>query len=159
MLFLCTANSARSQIAEALLARKGAGRFIVGSAGSHPGPAVNPLAVEVLAEQGIRWHDRHPQSIDDVIGETWDIVITVCDRAKEACPYFPGQPVFAHWGLPDPAAVPGTRAERIRAFWETVMQVGRRIDLFLALPVEKLERHALAQRLQAIGDEATAGRT
>src|SRR5688500_14382543 len=92
VLFLGTANSARSQIAEALLTRKANGRFIAGSAGSHPASAVNPLAVEVLAEQGIRWHDRHPQSIDDVIDQTWDIVITVCDRAKEACPYFPGQP-------------------------------------------------------------------
>ena len=158
VLFLCTANSARSQIAEAILTRKANGRFIAGSAGSHPAPAVNPLAVEVLAEQGIGWDDRHPRSIDDVIGEKWDIAITVCDHAKEACPFFPGQPVFAHWGLPDPAAVTGPRQERLRAFWETAVQLGRRINLLIALPVEKLDRHELALRLQEINDKAEAER-
>jgi protein-tyrosine-phosphatase len=158
LLFLCTGNSARSQIAEALLAHKGRGRFIAGSAGSHPAPVVNPLAEAVLDEHGIGWHGRRPKSVDDVIGEKWDFVITVCDRAKESCPIFPGQPVFAHWGLPDPAEATGTREERLRVFRETAVQLARRIDLMLALPVEKLERHIVEQRLRAIGEESHAER-
>ena len=158
VLFLCTGNSARSQIAEALLRHKGQGRFIAGSAGSNPAPAVNPLAIAVLDEHGIEWQGRRPKSIDDVIGERWDLVITVCDRAKEACPVLPGQPMFAHWGLPDPAEATGTREERLRVFRETAVQLGRRIDLMLALPMEKLERHVVEDRLRAIGDESAARR-
>jgi len=101
VLFICTGNSARSQIAEALLTRKGAGRFRVASAGSHPAMQVNPLAVRVLAEQGIEWSGRMPRGMDGLEREPWDIVITVCDKAKEACPILPGQPVLAHWGMPD----------------------------------------------------------
>ena len=152
LLFLCTGNSARSQIAEALLDKKGRDRFVVGSAGSHPAAAVNPLAVAVLEEHGIRWDGHKPKSVDDVLGDRWDFVITVCDRAKEACPIFPGQPVFAHWGLPDPADAAGSRAEKLRVFRETAVQLGRRIDLMLALPMEKLERAAQEERLRAIGE-------
>ena len=158
LLFLCTGNSARSQIAEALLAHKARGRFIAGSAGSHPAPAVNPLAEAVLDEHGIQWQGHRPKSVDDVIGEKWDFVITVCDRAKESCPIFPGQPVFAHWGLPDPAEATGTREERLRVFRETAVQLARRIDLMLALPVEKLERHVAEERLRAIGEGSHAER-
>ncbi len=158
LLFLCTGNSARSQIAEALLQKKGWRRFITGSAGSHPAPAVNPLAIAVLGEYGIDWEGRKPKSIDDVMDEKWDFVITVCDRAKESCPIFPGQPVFAHWGLPDPAEATGTGDERLRVFREAAVQLGRRIDLMLALPLEKLERHAAGERLRTIGNESPAGR-
>src|SRR5687768_661865 len=91
LLFLCTGNSARSQIAEALLQQKGRGRFIAGSAGSRPAAAVNPLAIAVLEEHGIPWRGHTPKSVDDVLGERWDFVITVCDRAKESCPIFPGK--------------------------------------------------------------------
>ena len=158
LLFLCTGNSARSQIAEALVTHKARGRFVAGSAGSHPTPVVNPLAITVLGEHGIRWDGHRPKSIDDVIGERWDFVITVCDRAKEACPIFPGQPVFAHWGLPDPAEATGTQQERLRVFRDTAVQLCRRIDLMLALPIEKLERHAVEERLRAIGEESHAER-
>ena len=151
LLFLCTGNSARSQIAEALLAKRAPERFIAGSAGSHPVPVVNPLAIDVLREHGIEWQGRRPKSIDDVIGDGWDFVITVCDHAKESCPILPGQPTLVHWGLPDPAEATGSREERLRVFRETAAQLARRIDLMLALPLERLERRVAEERLQAIG--------
>jgi protein-tyrosine-phosphatase len=153
VLFVCTGNSARSQIAEALLNRKSAGRFIAESAGSHPAVQVNPLAVRVLAEQGIKWNGRMPRGMDGLEREGWDIVITVCDRAKESCPIFPGQPVQAHWGMPDPAEVEGSEERKLEGFRETLRLLGRRLDLLIALPVDKLERLALAQRVRAIGAE------
>jgi protein-tyrosine-phosphatase/N-acetylglutamate synthase-like GNAT family acetyltransferase len=151
VLVLCTGNSARSQIAEALLARKGAGRFEVVSAGSRPASRVNPWAVRVLAENGIEWEGRVPKGLDGLDRERWDFVITVCDRAKEACPIFPGTPVLAHWGMPDPAEVEGGDADKLRAFRETYLVLNRRIDLLLALPAEKLERLALERAVRAIG--------
>ncbi len=153
VLILCTGNSARSQIAEALLNRKGAGRIVAGSAGSHPAQRVNPLAVKALAEAGIDWRGHAPQGIDAVFKDPWDIVITVCDKAKEACPIFPGRPITAHWGMPDPAEVVGTDEERLRAFRDALTLLGRRIDLLLALPHESLERLAYEQRVRAIGTE------
>ncbi|MFZ5625173.1 MAG: arsenate reductase ArsC [Gemmatimonadota bacterium] len=153
VLFLCTGNSARSQIAEALLSVRGRGRFAAASAGSHPAERVNPLAVQVLAEAGIDWSGRTPRGMDGLEREHWDVVITVCDHAREACPVFPGRPVLAHWGMPDPAAVEGSGEERLRAFRDTLQVLARRIDLLLALPQERLERLALATRLRAIGRE------
>lgn len=158
VLFLCTQNSARSQIAEALLRRKGHGRFEVASAGTEPASRVHPLAVEVLAELGIDWSDRRPKSIEAVRGESWDLIITVCDRAREHCPAFPGRPVFAHWGIEDPAATVRGREPRL-AFREALTYLSRRIDLMLALPFEKLEQRAVEERLKAIGrDEEPAPR-
>jgi protein-tyrosine-phosphatase len=115
VLFLCTGNSARSQIAEAVLNRKGKGRFVAESAGSRPVERVNPAAVEVLREVGIDWRDRTPRGLAGLERERWDFVITVCDHAKEACPWFPGQPVLAHWGMPDPADVEGDEAQSTRS--------------------------------------------
>jgi protein-tyrosine-phosphatase len=152
ILILCTGNSARSQIAEALLARKGAGRFEVASAGSKPALRVNPYAIEALAQAGIAWEDKVPKGLEGVERERWDFVITVCDRAKEACPIFPGTPVMAHWGMPDPAEVTGSEAEKRQAFRDTFVTLNRRIDLLLALPVEKLERLALEREVRAIAD-------
>jgi len=154
VLILCTGNSARSQMAEAVLSRKGAGRFIVESAGSQPAERVNPYALEALREAGINWKGRSPRGIDDLDSRTWDIVITVCDNAKEACPIFPGQPVLAHWGMEDPAAVEGDDADKRRAFRQALQLISRRIDLMLALPVEKLQRLALQERLRGIGSDA-----
>ena len=151
ILILCTGNSARSQIAEALLARKGADRFQVASAGSRPADRVNPFAVQVLAEAGIDWSGRSPKGLDGLDRESWDFVITVCDRAKEACPIFPGQPIMAHWGMPDPAEVEGEDETKLRAFRETLMVLNRRIDLLLALPMEKLDRLRLERGVQEIG--------
>ena len=151
VLILCTGNSARSQIAEALINHKSAGRMVAGSAGSQPAPRVNPYAVRVLGEAGIDWQGHGPQGIDAVFGQPWDIVITVCDRAKESCPVFPGQPVTAHWGMPDPAEAQGTEDDKLAAFRDTLHLLGRRIDLLLAIPREKLERYVLEQRVRAIG--------
>lgn len=153
VLFLCTGNSARSQIAEALLQRKGRGDFEAGSAGSNPAPKVHPLTLDVLHQHGIDWTGRTPKGMDAVQGQRWDFVITVCDRARESCPTFPGQPVYAHWGMPDPAAVAESPAAQARAFQETLVYLSRRLDLFLALPIEKLERAVLEQRVRAIGGE------
>jgi arsenate reductase len=152
ILILCTGNSARSQIAEALLTHKGAGRFEAASAGSKPGPRVNPYAVEVLAQAGIAWVGKVPKGLEGVERERWDFVITVCDRAKESCPILPGTPVMAHWGMPDPAEVTGSEEEKRRAFRDTFVTLNRRIDLLLALPVEKLERLALEREVRAIAD-------
>jgi len=154
VLILCTGNSARSQMAEALLNRKGAGRFIAESAGSQPAERVNPYALEALREVGIDWKGHPPRAIDDLALREWDIVITVCDNAREACPIFPGQPVLAHWGMEDPAAVEGDDAAKRRAFRQALQLISRRIDLMLALPVEKLQRLALQERLRGIGSDA-----
>ena len=153
VLILCTGNSARSQIAEALFARKGGARFDAASAGSKPAARVNPYAVRVLAEAGIEWAGRVPKGIDGLDREHWDFVITVCDRAKEACPIFPGKPIMAHWGMPDPAEVEGAEETKLRAFRETLMVLSRRIDLFLALPAEKLDRLRLERRVRDIGSQ------
>lgn len=151
VLFLCTGNSARSQIAEAILATKGKGRFRVGSAGTKPAERVNPGAIDILAAHGIEWGGRRPKTIDEIQHEPWDLVITVCDNAKETCPVFPGHPAFAHWGMPDPAEVPGDEA-RARAFRETYQVLARRIDLLLALPLEKLEQRMMEVRVGGIGE-------
>jgi arsenate reductase (thioredoxin) len=158
VLILCTGNSARSQMAEAVLNRKAAGRFIAESAGSQPAARVNPFAVEALREVGIEWQGRRPRGIDGLEAENWDIVITVCDNAREACPIFPGHPALAHWGMEDPASVVGDDETKRRAFRDALRLISRRIDLLLALPVEKLQRLALQERLRAIGAETGVGK-
>jgi arsenate reductase (thioredoxin) len=154
VLILCTGNSARSQMAEAVLNRKGAGRFVAESAGSQPAARVNPFAIEALREAGIEWQERRPRGIDALESGTWDIVITVCDNARDACPIFPGQPTLAHWGMEDPASVAGDDETKRRAFREALQLISRRIDLMLALPAEKLQRPALQERLREIGTNA-----
>ena len=147
VLFVCTGNSARSQIAEALLRRKGHERFEVGSAGARPATAVHPDTIAVLREYGIDWSAARPKGLDAVADQPWDFVITVCDRVKEDCPTFPGKPVFAHWGVPDPAAIRADQPRRL-AFRDAVQFLSRRIDLLLALPLERLERRALELHLE-----------
>ena len=151
LLFICTGNSARSQMAEALLNAKAKGRFHAESAGSRPAARVNPLAVETLARAGIDWSGHAPRGMDGLERQPWDFVITVCDNARETCPVFPGQPVLAHWGMDDPAAVEGTDEVKRRAFEHARLLLTRRIELLLALPVDKLERLALERRVRAIG--------
>lgn len=151
VLFLCTGNSARSQIAEALLNWKGKGRFHAESAGSQPAPRVHPLAIETLAAHAIPWSGHAPRGLDAVTQQPWDLVITVCDRAKDACPVFPAGPVLAHWSIADPAHVDGDQVTRGAAFGEAFRQIEGRIDALLALPVETLEPLALAARLHAAG--------
>ncbi|HYL82499.1 MAG TPA: arsenate reductase ArsC, partial [Candidatus Acidoferrum sp.] len=142
--------SARSQMAEAILNHRGRGRFRAESAGSKPAARVNPLAIEILREHGLEWHGHAPRTVDGLEREPWDFVITVCDRARESCPIFPGQPVLAHWGMEDRADAVGEEAAK-QAFREVYVLLARRIDLLLALPVESLERLALTAKLKAIG--------
>ena len=134
LLFVCTGNSARSQMAEAILNAKGKGRFAAASAGSRPASQVNPYALATLREFGIPWSGQQPRGLDGLQDEHWDYVITVCDRAKESCPIFPGQPALAHWSLPDPAEVEGDDARKRAAFRESFLEISRRVDLLLALP-------------------------
>jgi arsenate reductase (thioredoxin) len=144
VLILCTGNSARSILAEFLLRAKGKGRFAVRSAGSHPTGTVNPLTVKVLQEKyGIQAADARSKSWDEFKDTPFDLVITVCDHARETCPLWPGQPLQAHWGSPDPAAVTGSEAEKYRAFVDVASQISRRIDLLLALPEDKVTSPAM----------------
>ncbi len=155
VLVLCTGNSARSQIGEALLQVRGATRaagLVTGaSAGSRPAPRVNPYAVEELARRGISWEGRTPKSIDDVAGEQYDLVITVCDNAREACPYLPGAFAQVHWGLPDPADETEPSAARA-AFARTYDALLARVDALCALPLESLDATALREAAQRIHD-------
>lgn len=153
VLVLCTGNSARSQMAETVFNRLGEGRIVAESAGSQPAARVNPLAIETLAAHGFSWTGHPPRGLDGLERQRWDIVITVCDKAKEACPIFPGQPVVAHWGMPDPAEVEGDDAARRAAFYTAFLLIRRRVELMLALPLEKLERMALEARVRAIGED------
>jgi protein-tyrosine-phosphatase len=157
VLFLCTGNSARSILAEALtnsLAVSKA-KFRAYSAGSHPKGAVHPLALELLAQTRIAMGDLRSKSWEEFAkpdAPVMDFVITVCDQAAgEQCPYWPGQPMTAHWGMPDPAAVTGAEDQKRRAFSETASMLRRRIELFASLPLEKLDRLSLHQQIKDIG--------
>jgi len=154
VLFVCTGNSARSQIAEAILNARGRGRFEAHSAGSQPAPRVNPLAISALKRAGIDWDGHPPRNMTGLEKEHWDFVITVCDNARESCPIFPGQPVTAHWGMEDPAAATGTEEARQRAFDLALQLISRRIELLLQLPIEKLERLALESRVRGIARDS-----
>ena len=157
VLFLCTGNSARSILAEALLNNLaiGQGRFHAFSAGSHPAGAVNPLAIELL--------ERNHMSTDGLRSKSWDefatadapvmdFVFTVCDNAAgEVCPYWPGQPITAHWGVPDPAAVEGSDEDKQKAFFLAFNQLQNHINLFASLPMAKLDRMKLQEAVSQIG--------
>lgn len=156
ILVLCTGNSARSQVAEALLTTLGAGRIEARSAGSHPAPHVNPHAIDVLARHGIAWGDRTPRHVDSLADQRFDLVITVCDNARDACPLFPGAATQVHWGLPDPAEeIDPARARA--AFLRTYDELRRRIERLLALPLDTLEPDALRHAAQAIHDAQVEG--
>ena len=160
VLFLCTGNSARSILAEAYLNARGEGRFAAHSAGSQPAGKVNPFALELL--------EKHRLDTSSLRSKNWeefarpaapklDFVFTVCDNAAgEACPLWPGQPVTAHWGVADPAAVQGSDQDRRKAFLKAFTELSTRINLMLALPMEKLDRQALTGKLRDIGSTASA---
>ncbi len=155
VLFLCTGNSARSVMAEAILNSLGRGKFRAFSAGSHPTGRINPSALTLLKRR------YHP--VSELRSKDWlefadesapkiDIVITVCDQAAgEVCPLWPGQPVTAHWGLPDPAAVVGSEAERNLAFANVYRELTTRIQRLVCLPVEQLDRLTLQRRVREMG--------
>ena len=155
VLFLCTGNSARSILAETYLNQRGQGRFRAYSAGSHPVGRVNPLVLELLERCGILASSLRSKSWDEFAAPAapaLDFVFTVCDKAAgEVCPVWPGQPVTAHWGVADPAAVLGTREQKMHATEEAFRILGRRIDLFMCLPIRTLDRMSLRTRLQEIG--------
>lgn len=133
VLFLCTKNSARSQMAEALLAHEGGGRFEVASAGATPAMSVDPMTFEVLDQLGIDWRAHRPKGFDAIQSTEWEVVVTVCDRAREACPVLPGRPVFAHWSLEDPVEAPGTPEQRRPVFLKTAQDIRVSIRRFAAL--------------------------
>jgi arsenate reductase len=155
VLFLCTGNSARSIIAEALINQWGRGRFRGLSAGSHPKGAVHPIALELLKRMKLPIEELRSKSWDEFAvpgAAPLDFVFTVCDNAAgEVCPYWPGQPMTAHWGLPDPAAVEGSDTEKWMAFRATLQALDHRIKIFTSLPLASLDRIKLQERLDAIG--------
>ena len=139
VLILCTGNSARSILGEYLLRVKGKGRFEVFSAGAKPTGRVNPLAVRVLRERyGLEVSDARSKSWDEFKAVKFDFVITVCDHAREMCPVWPGQPMIAHWGSPDPAGVEGTEDEKYQSFVQVASQIDQRVELFCAFSDEQL---------------------
>ncbi len=164
VLFLCTGNSARSILAECLLNRLGQGRFKAYSAGSHPTGQVNPYAIHLLKQQNY--------AVDHLSSKNWDVfnqdngpdldfVFTVCDNAAgEVCPIWPGQPMTAHWGVEDPAAVEGNEATKNAAFAEAMRWLTNRISIFVSLPLQSLDKLSLQKKLNAIGQSApTAEKT
>lgn len=155
VLFLCTHNSARSVMAEALLNTIGRGRFHAFSAGSMPSGRVNPFAIELANSIGYRGEDIRSKSWDEFAATgapKMDIIITVCDNAAgEMCPVWPGQPISAHWGFEDPAAVEGTDAEKRRAFEQTFRHMMNRVRLFVNLPLKMLDQTAIKRELANIG--------
>ena len=160
VLFLCTHNSARSILAEALLNHLGGGRFRAFSAGSEGGPGPKPMALKVLEAEDIPTAGLSSKTWDAFAAPgvpVMDMVITVCDQAAgEACPLWPGQPITAHWGIEDPSRVEGTEIERERAFVTALRYLENLIRLFIALPIERLEAAALTAKLQEIGQNEGA---
>jgi arsenate reductase (thioredoxin) len=159
VLFLCTGNSARSILAEAYLNSAGKGRFQAHSAGSQPAGKVNPFALDLLEKNRIGTSGARSKSWDEFArpgAPKLDFVFTVCDNAAgEVCPIWPGQPVTAHWGVADPAAVIGTDADKRKAFLRAFSELSTRINLLLALPMDKLDRLTLKRKLDEIGKSGT----
>ncbi len=158
VLFLCTGNSGRSILAEAYLNSMGRGRFKAHSAGSHPRSEVNPFALELLATNRLptaalrskNWNEFARPDAPEI-----DMIFTVCDRAAgEVCPVWPGKPITAHWGIADPAQATGSDEDKPKAFLRAYSELVTRINLLLALPLEKLDRHALKSKLDEIGKSA-----
>jgi arsenate reductase (thioredoxin) len=155
VLFLCTGNSARSILAESILNKMGKGQFRGFSAGSYPNGRVNPLALDLLKRMDFPTAGLRSKSWDEFAAPGaphFDFVITVCDNAAgEACPVWPGVPITAHWGIPDPAAVVGTEVEKKFAFNQAFKAMDRRIKLFLSLPIASIDQLRIKERMDAIG--------
>ncbi len=157
VLFLCTGNSARSVLAEAILGREGEGHFKSFSAGSQPLGSVNPYALELLKSLDFRTDDFRSKSWDEFerpSSPLMDFIFTVCgNAAKEVCPVWPGHPASAHWGVPDPAAVTGSDEEKRKAFMKTFQQMNARVCEFINLPLDKLDNLSLQSALETIGQQ------
>ena len=154
ILFVCTGNSARSQMAEAILASRGAGRFAAESAGARPAGRVSRRAVAALAELGIDWTGKTPRKVDGLEERDWDLVITVCDAARQACPVFRAARAVAHWDLPDPMDALGTDEEVLAVFRRSRDTIAGLIERVMALPVEALPARALAAQVSALATSA-----
>ncbi len=161
VLFLCTGNSARSILAEALLNHWGAGKFRAWSGGSFPAGRVNPLALDLLAQEKVDAAGARSKSWDEFAtrgAPEFDFIITVCDNAAgEVCPVWPGKPVTAHWGVPDPAAATGTEAERMRAFQDAFRTLEHRIRALVDLPLASLDKLKIRHELDRIGMQEPHG--
>ena len=155
VLFLCTGNSARSILGEAIMNRLGQGRIRAFSAGSHPKGEVHPYALDLLRQFNYKTEGLRSKSRDEFAGKDathFDFVFTVCDQAAaETCPLWPGQPMTAHWGIPDPAAVEGTEAEKRAAFADAYGRLHNRISIFVSLPLASIDRLSLKNKLDQIG--------
>ena len=160
VLFLCTHNSARSILAEAALNTLASDRFVGYSAGSHPRSTPNPFAIDLLQSQGISTEHLRSKSLDEFAepgAPVIDFVFTVCDNAAgEVCPIWPGHPAKAHWGVPDPSETQGTDEDKHKAFLNAYVQLRKRIELFVNLPLSKLDRLAVQDELQKIGTTLSA---
>ena len=159
VLFLCTGNSARSILAESIMNKLGKGRFRAFSAGSHPSGRVNPLALDLLERLDFPTEGLRSKSWDEFAGMGrihFDFVVTVCDNAAaEACPVWPGHPLTAHWGIPDPAAVQGTAMQKQSAFSQAYESMERRIKLLLSVPMASIDQIRIKERMDAIGQSST----
>lgn len=157
VLFICTGNSARSILAEGILNELGKGKFRAFSAGSHPKGEVHPQALATLKRLHMPDTGYRSKSWDEFVASqapVFDFIFTVCDNAAgEVCPLWPGNPVSAHWGLPDPAAVTGTEEQQVKAFRDTAMMLRRRIELLLSLPLHRLDAMSLQSELRKIGQQ------
>jgi arsenate reductase len=151
VLFLCTGNSCRSQMAQVIMNRFGKGRFEAFSAGSKPAGYVHPLAIKTLEDAKLSAEGLRCKSWEEFEGQPFDFVITVCDRAKETCPIWPGQPITAHWGFEDPAQAAGTDEEKSRVFRKVFTEIQTRISLFLALPMDSLSHLELEKQVRGLG--------
>ncbi len=155
VLFLCTGNSARSIMSECAINREGKGRFRGYSAGSHPTGSVNPYALDLMKRQNFNVEGLRSKNWDEFAqpdSPSLDFIFTVCDNAAgEVCPIWPGQPITAHWGVPDPAAVTGSDETIKAAFFEAFRQLNNRISIFVNLPLDRLDRLALQRRVEEIG--------
>jgi protein-tyrosine-phosphatase len=152
VLFLCSGNSARSIMAQELLRIRGGDKFEAFSAGTRPEREIHPMTVEALGEIGVSLDGRKPLYAADLADKQFDIILTLCDEAREECPVFPGHPIRGHWGMPDPAEAEGSEENRLQAFRRTLREIGNRIDLFVLLETDRMGHEELERLIGDIGD-------
>lgn len=152
VLFLCSGNSARSIMAEELLRVRGGDKFEAYSAGVNPAKEIHPLAIKVLGEIGVTLQGRAPRDVAQLVDDQFDIILTLCDHARETCPIFPGHPIRGHWGMPDPVLFEGTEEEKLYFFRKTLREIGNRIDLFVLIETDRMDHNELERLIGDIGN-------
>lgn len=152
VLFLCTGNSARSQMAEVALNRFGKDKYIASSAGSQPREKVDPYALKAIENSGFSTESLYPKEMNQFENEEFDFIITLCDKMKENCPIFPNRPIYAHWGMPDPASFVGSPEEKTECFNRTFQEICNRIHLFMNVKIEKRDRIEIEKELGEIAN-------